>query len=142
LCGNRRNAQAVFRSWDARPAAAETQSIPIVFVVVVDPMGSGFVESFARPGRNVTGFQNYEFSMVGKWVQTLQEMVPELRRIAYIYNPSTAPLGFVRALENIAPSMSVQLIPTPIRNATEIDTSLTELAQQPQSGFMMFLTSG
>jgi len=114
----------------------ETQTIPIVFAVVVDPVGSGFVESFARPGRNVTGFQNYEFSMVGRWVQTLQEMAPELKRIAYIYNPATAPPGFLRALEGIAPSITAQLIPSPVRNATEIDSSLSELSQQPHSGVM------
>jgi putative ABC transport system substrate-binding protein len=72
----------------------ETRAIPIVFTVVVDPVGSGFVQSFARPGGNVTGFQNYEFSMVGKWAQTLLEVAPSVRRIAYFYNPTTAPAGF------------------------------------------------
>jgi len=114
----------------------ETRSIPIVFVVVVDPVGSGFVESFAHPGRNVTGFQNYEFSMVGRWVQMLREMAPELRRTAYIYNPSTAPSGFLRSLESIAPSLPVQLTPLPIRNESEIDTSLAQLAQETGSGFV------
>jgi putative ABC transport system substrate-binding protein len=62
----------------------ETRTTPIVFVVVVDPVGSGFVESFARPGGNVTGFQNYEFTMAGKWVEILTEMAPFLRRIASV----------------------------------------------------------
>jgi len=75
----------------------ETHTIPIVFVVVVDPIGSGFVQSYARPGANVTGFQNYEFTMVGKWVQILSEIAP-LRRIAYLYNPTTAPLESVRTI--------------------------------------------
>src|SRR5262245_57629510 len=71
----------------------ETRTIPIVFAIVVDPVGSGFVQSFARPAGNVTGFQNYEFTMVGKWLQILQEIAPHVSRIAYIYNPTTAPAG-------------------------------------------------
>src|SRR5947208_1608498 len=88
----------------------ETRTIPIVFVIVVDPVGSGFVQSFARPGGNVTGFQNYEFTMVGKWLQMLEEIAPHVRRNAYIYNPTTAPPGFLRALDTVAPSVSVQLV--------------------------------
>src|SRR5579864_421788 len=88
----------------------ETHTIPIVFTSVVDPVGSGFVHSFAQPGGNVTGFQNYEFTMVGKWVQLLKEIAPQVRRVAFIYNPTTAPAGFLRSLETVAPSMSVQLV--------------------------------
>src|SRR5207247_1461865 len=62
----------------------ETHTIPIVFTVVVDPVGSGFVSSLARPGGNVTGFQNYEFTMVGKWLQMLTEMAPNVERVAFI----------------------------------------------------------
>jgi putative tryptophan/tyrosine transport system substrate-binding protein len=87
----------------------ETHTIPIVFAVVVDPIGSGFVQSFARPGGNVTGFQNYEFTMVGKWVQMLKEIAPQVQRVAFVYNPTTTPSGFLRSLETLAPSISVQL---------------------------------
>ena len=74
----------------------ETHTVPIVFVVVVDPVGSGFVQSFARPGGNVTGFSNFEFTMVGKWLQLLKEIAPQVQKIGFIYNPTTIPLGFLR----------------------------------------------
>jgi putative tryptophan/tyrosine transport system substrate-binding protein len=98
--------------------------------------GSGFVESFARPGGNVTGFQNYEFMIAGKWPQTLTELVPSVRRIAYLYNPNTAPSGFLRALESLAPSISVKLVAAPVQNSTEIDSVLVELAREPGGGLM------
>ena len=79
----------------------ETHTVPIVFVIVVDPVGSGFVQSFARPGGNVTGFQNYEFTMVGKWPQLLEEIAPQVQRIGFIYNPTTIHSGFLRNLETI-----------------------------------------
>jgi putative tryptophan/tyrosine transport system substrate-binding protein len=99
----------------------ETRTIPIVFAVVVDPIGSGFVQSFARPGGNVTGFQNYEFMIAGKWPQTLTELAPSVRRIAYLYNPTTAPSGFLRALESLAPSILAQLVASLVQNSSEID---------------------
>ena len=115
----------------------ETRSIPIVFVIVVDPVGAGFVQSFARPGGNVTGFQNYEFTMVGKWLQMLQEIAPHLLKIAYIYNPNTAPSGFLRALDAIGSSNSIRLIATPVQSPKEIDTAFIELAREPAVGLMM-----
>jgi putative ABC transport system substrate-binding protein len=114
----------------------ETNTIPIVFAVVVDPVGSGFVRSFAQPGGNVTGFQNYEFTMVGKWVQLLKEIAPQVRRVAFVYNPATSPPGFVRALETVAPSMSVQLVGAPVHEPAEIDAALAALAREPGGGFL------
>jgi putative ABC transport system substrate-binding protein len=115
----------------------ETRSIPIVFVWVVDPIGSGFVQSFARPGGNVTGFQNYEFTIVGKWVQMLVEVAPSVRRIGLLYNPTTSPPGFLRALEALAPSLPVQLVAAPVHSAAEIDAALAGLAREPGGGLMM-----
>jgi putative tryptophan/tyrosine transport system substrate-binding protein len=114
----------------------ETNTIPIVFAVVVDPVGSGFVRSFAQPGGNVTGFQNYEFTMVGKWVQLLKEIAPQVRRVAFVYNPATSPPGFVRALETVASSMSVQLVGAPVHEPAEIDAALAALAREPGGGFL------
>jgi putative tryptophan/tyrosine transport system substrate-binding protein len=79
----------------------ETRTIPIVFSYVVDPIGSGFVESFPRPGGSVTGFQTYEFTLAPKWLQLLLEIVPSLQRVGLIYNPATAPPGFLRALDEV-----------------------------------------
>jgi len=115
----------------------ETQTIPIVFAVVADPIGSGFVQTFARPGGNVTGFQNYEFTMVGKWVQMLKEIAPQVQRVAFVYNPTTTPPGFLRSLETLAPSMSVQLLAAPVHDAAEIDSTLAAIAREPGGGFLV-----
>jgi len=112
----------------------QTRTIPIVFTVVTDPIGSGFVQNFARPGGNVTGFQNFEFTMVGKWAQILQETVPRIRRIAFIYNPTTTPSGFLRSLEVSPPSSSVPLIRMPVHDPAEIDAGIAALAREPGSG--------
>jgi putative tryptophan/tyrosine transport system substrate-binding protein len=115
----------------------ETRTIPIVFTVVVDPVGSGFVQSFARPGGNVTGFQNYEFTMAGKWAQTLKEIAPSLRRIEFIYNPMTTPPGFLRSLEAITPTSSVKLIQAPVHNSAEIDAAATTAQEEPGTGLVV-----
>jgi len=115
----------------------ETHTIPIVFTVVVDPVGSGFVHGFAQPGGNVTGFQNYEFTMVGKWVLLLKEIAPQVRRVAFVYNPTTTPAGFLRSLEPVAPSISVQLVAAPVHDPAEIEAALVALAREPGGGLMV-----
>jgi putative ABC transport system substrate-binding protein len=75
--------------------------------------------------------------MVGKWVQMLKEIAPHVRRIAYLYNPTTAPAGFLRSLETVAPSISVELVPAPVHNASEIDAALAALAHKPDGGLML-----
>ena len=115
----------------------ETRTIPIVFSYVVDPVGSGFVQSFARPGGNVTGFQVYEFTIAGKWLQLLTEAAPSLRRIGLIHNPATAPQGFLRALETLAPSSPVPLIPTPVHDSAEIDAAIAGIAREPGGGLII-----
>ena len=69
-----------------------TRAIPLVFVQVVDPLGRGFVSSLARPGGNITGYVNFEFSMGGKWLETLKQIAPGITRVALLFNPDTAPL--------------------------------------------------
>src|SRR6516165_5607562 len=112
----------------------ETHTVPIVFVVVVDPVGSGFVQNFARPGGNVTGFQNYEFTMVGKWPQLLREIAPQVQKIGFIYNPTTVPSGFLRNLETITPSFSVQTVQVTVHDPAEIEPSIAALAREPGAG--------
>ena len=114
----------------------ETHTIPIVFTVVVDPVGSVFIQTFARPGGNVTGFQNFEFTMIGKWAQMLKEIAPQIRRVAVVFNPMTTPPGFLRLLETVAPSISVQLVVTPVHDAAEIDAALAAFAREPGGGLM------
>jgi putative tryptophan/tyrosine transport system substrate-binding protein len=115
----------------------ETRTIPIVFSYVVDPIGSGFVQSFPRPGGNVTGFQTYEFTLAGKWLQLLLEAAPSVRRVGLIHNPATAPPGFLRALEALPPSTSVQLVRAPVHNAADIDAAIAGLAREPGGGLLI-----
>jgi putative ABC transport system substrate-binding protein len=115
----------------------ETHTVPIVFVIVVDPVGSGFVQSFARPGGNVTGFQNYEFTMVGKWPQLLREIAPQVQKIGFIYNPATTHPGFLRNLETIPPSVSVQTVQITVHDPAEIESSIAALAREPGAGLVV-----
>ena len=116
---------------------AETRTIPIVFVIVVDPVGSGFVASLARPGGNVTGFQNYEFSMGGKWLELLKQVAPTASRAALIYNPKTAPQEFVRSMETIAPSLSLRPVHAAVTSPSEIDSTIGAFAREPDGGMVV-----
>jgi putative tryptophan/tyrosine transport system substrate-binding protein len=115
----------------------ETHTIPIVFSYVVDPIGSGFVQSFPRPGGNVTGFQTYEFTLAGKWLQLLLQVAPSVRRVGLIHNPATAPPGFLRAMEALPASSSVQLIRVPVHNAAEIDSAIADFVREPGGGLVV-----
>jgi putative ABC transport system substrate-binding protein len=115
----------------------ETRSVPIVFGWVVDPVGSGFVQSFPHPGGNVTGFQNLEFSMVGKWIELLTKIDPSVRRVVYIYNLTTIPTGFLGVLEKLSPSIPVQLVAAPVHNSEEIDAAVAKFAREPGGSLMM-----
>lgn len=115
----------------------ETHTIPIVFSYVADPIGSGFIQSFARPGGNVTGFQTYEFTLVGKWLDLLSMLAPSIRRVGYIYNPVTAPGGFVHMLDEFAPSIPVQLTAVPAHTPAEIDTAIVALTRESGAGLMV-----
>jgi putative ABC transport system substrate-binding protein len=127
----------VARSTPVVAALRQTHTIPIVFGWVVDPVGSGFVQSFPHPGGNVTGFQNLEFSMVGKWIELLVRIAPSVRRVVYIYNLATVPTGFLRTLDALAPTIPVQLVAAPVHNSAEIDAAVAEFAREPGGGLMM-----
>jgi putative tryptophan/tyrosine transport system substrate-binding protein len=115
----------------------ESRTIPIVFVIVSDPVGDGFVASLPRPGGNVTGFINYEASMASKWLELLKEIAPSVVRAALIYNPDTAPGGgsyFWRVFESAAPSLRIEPIAAPVRNRPEIEAVVTALSDQAGGG--------
>jgi putative ABC transport system substrate-binding protein len=117
-----------------------TRSVPIVFVHVSDPVGSGLVPNLARPGGNITGFMNFEFSMGSKWLELLREIAPQVRRVALIFNPNTAPAGgahFVRSIEAAAPSFGVAVIAEPQYTAAGIDVALASIAREPDGGFVV-----
>jgi putative ABC transport system substrate-binding protein len=108
-----------------------TTTIPIVFVLVSDPVGQGFVESLARPGANVTGFTNFEFSMIGKWVALLKEIAPATKRIGVIFHPETAPYTqrYQRPFEDVARSFATETVIAPVRSEGEIDSTMAALAR-------------
>ena len=115
----------------------ETRVIPIIFTYVFDPVGSGFVRNFAQPGGNVTGFQTFEPTIVGKWLQMLLEVAPSVRRIGFIFNPRTVPPGLLHAFETFAPPAPVRLVAAPVHESAEIDATLAALAREPGGGLIV-----
>jgi putative ABC transport system substrate-binding protein len=107
----------------------ETKTIPIVFAFVGDPVGSGFVASLARPGKNITGFANFENSIGGKWVELFKEIAPRAERVGFVFNPDAAPnVGFFHAAEAAAPSLGIKLAALAVRDATDIEQHITTFA--------------
>ena len=111
--------------------ADQTRTIPIVFVNLVDPIGSGFVASLARPGGNLTGFINNEPSMIGKWLEMLKEMAPAIERVAFLFSPATAPYAenFLKPLDAIAERVGILAIRTPVHDDIELDSAVAEFAR-------------
>ncbi len=123
-----------------RELVRATQTIPIVFVVVADPVGSGFVESIARPGRNATGFTNLDATITGKLLTILKQITPNLTRVALMLNPDTGVSGglfYLRPFEAAAPSFAVEAIRIQVRSAAEIEHAMIELAREPNAGLIV-----
>ena len=116
----------------------ETDSIPIVFLSVTDPVGQGLVASLARPGGNITGFAVFEFSLGAKWLGALRQIAPNLKRVTTIFNPKTAPYYplYLRAIEKAASSLDVQAIAIEIHDVSEIEGAINTLAREPDSGLI------
>jgi putative ABC transport system substrate-binding protein len=132
--------EVIFASSTGVTAAAqrEIRGIPIVFCNVSDPIGSGFVASLARPGGNLTGFLLYEASIGGKWLAMLKEIAPQLARVAFIANPKTAPYDyFLRAAEALAPSLAIELVPSPVETAADIERAIESFARMPNGGLLL-----
>jgi putative ABC transport system substrate-binding protein len=118
----------------------ETTDIPIVFVIVSDPVGAGFVASLARPGGNITGFINFEDSMGGKWLELLKEVAPAVKRAAIMFNPDTAPGGggyFLHSFEAAGTALGVKPIVAPVRSPSEIEKVIGDLAREPDGGLVL-----
>src|SRR5262245_4890476 len=116
----------------------ETRSVPIVFVVVTDPVGGGFVASLSRPGGNVTGFSSYEFSIGGKWLETLKELSPGVTRVAVILHAQTsAHIAYLRTDEAAAPAFGVTLIAAAVHDLAEIERAITLFAGEPNGGLVV-----
>jgi putative ABC transport system substrate-binding protein len=116
-------------------AQKETSTIPIVFVYVSDPVGWGFVASLARPGGNLTGLLLYEESIVGKWLGMLKEIAPQMKRVAFIANPKVPTYDyFLRTAQQSARSFAIELVPSPVDTATDIEGVIRSFADTPNGG--------
>ncbi|MGV7216444.1 ABC transporter substrate-binding protein [Bradyrhizobium sp. UFLA05-112] len=112
-----------------------TSTMPIVFAVVTDPVGQGFVEALAHPGGNITGFTDYDGPMAGKWLHMLTQIAPPVRRVAVIYNPATAPFAglMLRAIEDSARALGVVVEPAPVHD----EASIAALASRKDEGLLV-----
>ena len=116
----------------------ETRTIPIVFASVADPIGSGFVASLSRPGGNLTGLLQYEEGITGKWLAMLKEIAPNLTRAALVANPRTAAFDyFLQSAKAVAPSLAIDLVPTPVDNAADIERAIKTFAREPNGGLVL-----
>jgi putative ABC transport system substrate-binding protein len=115
-----------------------THTIPIVFVLVVDPVGMGLVQSLAHPGGNITGFGALDPPMMGKWLQLLKEIAPNLTRVSIIFNPDTQPYAafFNAAIETAAPSMGIAVTLAPVRDDAAIQQAIMQQAREPGGGLV------
>jgi putative tryptophan/tyrosine transport system substrate-binding protein len=121
----------------AGPLMQATSTVPIVFTFGVDPVGAGFVDSLARPGGNATGFMSYEFSIGGKWLELLKEIAPGVTRVAVLRDATQAfAMSLFAAMQAVAPSLGVEVIPVNMRNAGEIEQSVETFARSPNGGLI------
>jgi putative ABC transport system substrate-binding protein len=116
----------------------ETRTIPIVFASVADPIGSGFIASLSRPGGNLTGLLQYEEGITGKWLAMLKQIAPNLTRAALVANPRTAAFDyFLQSAKAVAPSLAIDLVPTPVDNAADIERAIKTFAREPNGGLVL-----
>jgi putative tryptophan/tyrosine transport system substrate-binding protein len=115
-----------------------TSTIPVVFTQVSDPVGSGFVANLARPGGNVSGFQNFEPAMGGKWLGVLKEAAPNMRRAAVLFgSDSVASMAMLHAAEAVAPSLDVEVTAVDVHSGVEIERAIGTFASQPDGGLVV-----
>jgi putative tryptophan/tyrosine transport system substrate-binding protein len=116
----------------------QTRTIPIIFAVVADPVGSGFVESLPRPGGNVTGFINLEPAMAGKWLELLKEIAPQVNRVAFLFHPETATYAeyYLKPFKAAAVSFAVDAVAAPVHDRSELESVIAAQAREPNSGLI------
>jgi ABC-type uncharacterized transport system substrate-binding protein len=130
----------IFASGSAsvEPLRRATRTVPIVFVLVPDPVGGGFVESLARPGGNVTGFSPWEYGIGAKWLELLKQIAPSVRRVAVLRDAAiTAGIGLWGAIQSVSPSFGVELRPIDVRDAGEMERALAAFAESPNGGLIL-----
>ncbi len=115
-----------------------TRMVPIVFVNVADPVGAGFVDSLGRPGGNVTGFMQFEYSLSGKWVELLKQIAPSVTRAAVLRDPAlTSGIGQFAVIQSVAPTVGVDVIPVSVRDAAEIERAVAAFARASNGGLVV-----
>ena len=125
-------------SSSAGPVVRATHNIPIVFVQVMDPVGSGFVESMAQPGGNVTGFMQFEYSIAGKWLELLKELAPNLSRVAVLRDATFGPgIGQFAVIQAMAPPHRVELSPINAGDPAEMERGIAAIARAPNAGLIV-----
>jgi putative ABC transport system substrate-binding protein len=117
----------------------QTRTIPIIFAFVSDPVGSGFVHDFARPGENVTGFVVLEATMAGKWLELLKEVAPRVARVGLLFNPATATYAeyYLKPVQAAALSFAVEVIAAPVRNKSELESVIAAQARGPNGSLIV-----
>jgi len=113
--------------------------VPVVFIQVSDPVAQGFVANVTRPGGNLTGFSQYEFSIGNKWLDLLKEIAPGLARVGVMFNPDTSPQSkfFMRSIEAAAPTLGVQASVIPVRGTADIEPAFERFAHAPNGGLIL-----
>ena len=116
-----------------------TNTVPIVFVQVSDPVEQGFIPNLTRPGANLTGFSAFDFSIGGKWVDLLKQVTPELARIAVLFNPDSAPQTqyFMRSIESAAKVLNVQVDAASLHTINDLETTVRNFVRQPNGGLIV-----
>src|SRR5215475_5665166 len=120
------------------PLLEATRKVPVVFVLVPDPVGAGFVDSLARPGGNATGFVQFDYGISGKWLELLKEIAPGVRRVAVLRDPgTTAGQGQIGAIQAIAPSFGVEVTPVNVRDGGEIERATAAFVRSSRDGLIV-----
>jgi len=120
------------------PLQRATRTVPIVFVLLVDPVGSGYVDSMARPGGNATGFTGFDYSIGAKWLELLKEIAPSVTRAAVVRDPAiTAGIGMWGAIQSVSPSVAIEVSPINVGDADAIERALTAFAGSPNGGLIL-----
>ena len=119
------------------PLLQATRTVPIVFPIVGDPVGAGFVESLARPGGNATGFMAWEFSIAGKWLELLKQIAPGVTRVAVLRDPQASGTGQFAVIQAVTPLLRVEVNPINMRDAGEIERAIAAFAGSPNGGLIL-----
>jgi len=123
----------------ARGLLKQTQTVPIVFLTVTDPMGQGLVSSLSHPGGNITGFSVFEFSLGTKWLEVLKQITPNVRRVTAIFNPETAPYYelYLRSIDAGTSSLGIESVAVQVHNLADIENAISKTGKEPDSGLFV-----